>query len=673
MNSELISFVISNTSLLLALSIIYAVAPSRAIKYNGIKSIIVGLVIGLVGIGVMVNPYELAPGIIINVRSILISITALMTGIVPTVIASIITIVFRIVQGGDGALAGVSVIVLSAIIGTIWRYFRMQKIRMMNRRWHRLVELYVFGLITNAGVLVCMTLLPAHLIISIVKTIAFPVMGIYPVGTVILGMLLLRQIDQYNISLQLKESEERFRVTLLSVGDAVITTDQYGNITLINEIAEDITGWDKDKVIGKPINSVFNIVNEYSRTKVENPVEKVLETGRIIGLANHTVLIREDGTERPIADSAAPIKDDNGNIVGVVLVIRDVTEERKKQQEINYLGFHDGLTGIYNRRFFDEEIKRLDVERNLPLSIIIGDVNGLKLTNDAFGHAVGDQLLKEMAKEIKNACREDDIVARWGGDEFIILLPSTDEKAAKNISSRIKENCSRVKMAQVNFSISLGYETKKYKYENIMDVVKSAEDYMYKVKSTESSSMRGDTISTILYTLHEKSQREQLHSNRVSQICNDIGLAMNLSDREVNELKLVGLMHDIGKIAISDRVLNKKGKLTAEEWAEMKKHPEIGYRILSASNEMAYIAEYVLNHHERLDGSGYPNGIIKDKIPVQSRILAIADSYDAMTSERPYKDVMTKDDAVQELLDNAGTLFDTQIVEVFIKKVLRKY
>lgn len=672
MNSELIGFAISNTSLLLALSIIYAVAPARAIKYSGFKSIIVGLVIGLVGIGIMVNPYELAPGIIINVRSILISMTGLIAGIVPTVIASVIAIVFRIIQGGDGTLAGVSVIVLSAIIGTVWRYFRMKKISMMSRKWRRILELYVFGLVTNIGVLACMTLLPAHHIIPIIKTIILPVLGIYPAGTVILGILLLRQIDQYNMSVQLRESEERFRVTLLSVGDAVITTDQFGNITLINKIAEEITGWDKENVIGKPINSVFNIVNEYSRTKVENPVEKVLETGRIIGLANHTVLICDDGTERPIADSAAPIKDSNGNIVGVVLVIRDVTEEREKQQEINYLGFHDGLTGIYNRRFFDEEIKRLDVERNLPLSIIIGDVNGLKLTNDAFGHAVGDELLKEMAGEIKKACREDDIVARWGGDEFIILLPSTNEKAVKSICKRIKENCSTVKMSQVNFSISLGYETKKHKYENIMDVVKSAEDYMYKVKSTESSSMRGDTINTILYTLHEKSQREQLHSNRVSQICRDIGIAMNLSDREINELKLVGLMHDIGKIAISDNVLNKKGKLSDEEWGEMKKHPEIGYRILSASNEMAYIAEYVLNHHERLDGSGYPNGITKEKIPVQSRILAIADSYDAMTSERPYKKVMTEDDAVKELLDNAGTLFDSQIVDIFIGRVLKK-
>lgn len=670
MNSELIRSAIQNTSILLALSIVFTVAPSKVFKFSGLKSIIVGFVIGLIGISVMINPFVLAPGVIINVRSILISITGLMTGFVPTLIASGMTVIYRILHGGDGTTAGVGVILLSAIIGMIWKHFRFKKICCMQSKLRRILELYLFGLTVHAGTILCMVLLPSHLILSIIKTILLPVMGIYPIGTVILGMLLLNQIDQYNTVMQLQESEERFRVTLLSVGDSVITTDRHGNISFVNESAIKLTGWNKSKITGRPIDNVFNIVNEYSRTKVENPVNKVLETGAIMGLANHTILIRDDGTERPIADSAAPIKDDDGNIIGVVFVVRDVTEERKKMNEINYLGFHDGLTGIFNRRFFDEELKRLDSQNNLPLSIIIADVNGLKLTNDAFGHAFGDQLLIKMSQAIKKSCRKNDIVARWGGDEFIIMMPSTNDKAARQVCSRIKSNCSKIKMSEVNFSVSLGYDTKLNEEDNILDVIKRAENYMYKAKSIDNTSGRGDTINMILHALHEKCPREQLHSNRVSKLCVKIGYAMNMSYRDINELKLVGLMHDIGKIGITDNILNKKDKLTSDEWEEMKKHPEIGYRILCASSEMSYAAEYVLYHHERMDGSGYPKGITGTKIPVQSRILAVADSYDAMTSERPYKSIMTKEAAAKELVDNINILFDAHIVSIFIKEVL---
>ncbi|MDD5016783.1 MAG: diguanylate cyclase [Eubacteriales bacterium] len=789
-NSGIIISGVYNIVLLLALSIVYALVPTKALKFKGIKNIFLGCIIGLIGICIMADPYQVSPGIFIDARTVLISVSGMFMGLAPTVIAAVITALFRLFLGGVGVWTGIGTIILSAAFGLLWRYLRFNKVVQKKRfRW---AELYLFGIITQIALLPSIFILPWDIVVEVARNIYLPGLVINPVGAVLLSMLLLRQIDRRNMLAQLeesemryrslfenhhavmllenpasgqivdanpaacefygwsleeiknkkmseinilsaeevareivrsavkninhhhfrhriasggvrdvevfsgsiqmkgqeliysiihdvtarritqrklKESEERLRVTLLSVGDGVITTDKEGVITLINKTAQEITGWTRD-VIGKPINSIFNVINEYTGKKVEDPVGKVLETGNIIGLANHSLFIREDGTKMPIADSAAPIKDDIGHLLGVVLVIRDVSKERKKQQEINHLGYHDGLTGLYNRRFFDEELKRVDVDSNLPLSVIIGDVNGLKLTNDAFGHAVGDQLLKDMAAEIKKACRKEDIVARWGGDEFVVLLPKADEKWAEAVCSRIKENCARVKMSDVNFSISLGFDTKRSGDETMTDVIKSAEDYMYRKKSTESSSMRGNTINTILMTLHEKSTRERLHSKRVSELCRDIGQAMHLQQKELGELELIGLMHDIGKIAISDRILNKKGKLTDQESIEIKRHPEIGYRILSSSNNMAYIAEYVLKHHERLDGLGYPNGLKGAQIPLQSRILAIADAYDAMTSDRPYKDKLTEKKAMKELIKNAGTQFDAHIVNVFVNEVL---
>jgi diguanylate cyclase (GGDEF)-like protein len=399
-------------------------------------------------------------------------------------------------------------------------------------------------------------------------------------------------------------------------------------------------------------------------------MQKVIETGLIIGLANHTTLISKDGTERSIADSAAPIKDKDGTTQGVILVFRDITEEKHRQDQIYYMSYYDSLTGLYNRRFFEEEIKKIDTERNLPISIIMGDVNGLKLTNDAFGHSEGDKLLKKAAEAIKGACRADDVAARWGGDEFTILLPKTKKEEAEAIVKRIKSTCSEVKSDSINVSISFGCDTKESIDTNILKVLKGAEDYMYKHKVIESNSMRGNIINTILNTLHEKNPREEMHSKRVSELCQQIGTAMELPEMEINKLKASGLLHDIGKVAIEERVLNKSELLTEQEWIEVRRHPDIGYRILSSSSEMVELAQCILYHHERFDGSGYPRGLKQEEIPLLSRIINVADSYDAMTSERAYKKVLNKSIAIEELVKNKGTQFDPYIVDIFIGKVL---
>jgi len=236
------------------------------------------------------------------------------------------------------------------------------------------------------------------------------VTGIVGIGREITPLIKLQQ--------NLEEEKELIRVTLESIGDGVVTTDEKGNIKLLNKIAQKITGWSEEEAKGRPFSEVFKLISEITGDTIENPVSKVLKKGKIVGLANHTVLITKNGQQVPIADSAAPIKDEKGQLHGIVMVFRDVTEEKKRQQRILYMSYHDSLTGLYNRRFMEEELKRLDTSRQLPLSIIMGDVNGLKLTNDVFGHNAGDKLLIRAAEIVKESCRKEDIVARWGGDEF---------------------------------------------------------------------------------------------------------------------------------------------------------------------------------------------------------------------------------------------------------------
>ena len=291
---------------------------------------------------------------------------------------------------------------------------------------------------------------------------------------------------------------------------------------------------------------------------------------------------------------------------------------------------HDYLTGLYNRRYYEEELSRLDVDRNLPLTIVMGDVNGLKLVNDSFGHEYGDQLLQRVAGIMKRHCRNDDIIARFGGDEFVILLPNTTTGDAELLLERIVKSLGKESIQGIDLSVAFGIATKLAEEENIDFISRQAEDSMYRHKLLISSSVRSKTIDIIMNTLYEKNNREMLHSKRVSHICEKFAAYLKLKSSAVERLKAAGLVHDIGKIGIDEKILNSPGKLSTEEWEEMKKHSEIGYRILSSSDEFSEIALYVLEHQEKWDGTGYPRGIGGLGISREARIISIADAFDAM-------------------------------------------
>lgn len=475
-----------------------------------------------------------------------------------------------------------------------------------------------------------------------------------------------------NLETDLVREKNLLEITLTSIGDGVISTDIEGNIVFLNREAEKLTGWNQEEAYLKPVELVFNLLEEDTGRTVENPVRKVLETGQTFELGSHTLLVTKDNLKRPIEDSVSPIRDENGNISGAVLVFRDFSEKKQKQQEIENLSFRDQLTGMYNRRFYEKELGRLDIGSNMPLTVVMGDVNGLKLINDSFGHAMGDALLKKAAESIKSCCRSDDIISRIGGDEFIILLPKTYKAETEQIIKRIHKILEKEKIGAIDISISFGYETKYTESENIGEVLKKAEDSMYNSKLYESPSMRGKTVEAIIKNLYEKNAREEEHSRRVSTLCEKMGIALELSENKIKGLRTVGLLHDIGKIAIDEGLLNKPGRLNEEEFKEIKRHPEIGYRILSMVNEMSEIAEYVLSHHERWDGNGYPKGLKEKEIPFVSRIIGIADAYDAMTSDRSYRDAMTREQAADELIRNAGAQFDPELTAMFIEKVLEQ-
>lgn len=467
---------------------------------------------------------------------------------------------------------------------------------------------------------------------------------------------LRRQYDQLlENEEKLRKSEEHNKAIINALPDTIYVVSNEGRILDCQVSDENNLDMPQKFFIGAELEDIFTV---NVAIEVKDRIKKTLDNNTLETLRYES------------KDSYYEMRIIKSKPNEVIAINRNITKEKKAQLINEYLSYHDQLTGLYNRRHFEEELLRLDMEENLPFTVVMADVNGLKLINDSFGHSLGDKLLQKAGEILVNGSRKGEIICRIGGDEFVILLPRTSEEEAENIIKNINNMCDNEKVDTINLSISFGVMSKLSIDEDIYEVLKKAEDKMYKKKLFEGPSMRGRTIGAIINTLHEKNNREEEHSRRVSHYCTKFAKVLGFSETDTQEMKTVGLLHDIGKIAIDEYLLNKAGKLTDEEMKEVQKHAEIGYRILSSVNDMSEMAEYVLSHHERWDGKGYPKGISKEEIPVQARIIAIADAYDAMTSERSYRKAMPKEKAIYEIKKNSGTQFDPSLTEIFLNKVI---
>lgn len=341
--------------------------------------------------------------------------------------------------------------------------------------------------------------------------------------------------------------------------------------------------------------------------------------------------------------------------------------------ELQQFSYQDQLTDLYNHRFLIEELKRLDTERNLPLSVIIIDLNNLKLTNDTFGHAAGDKLLKKAAEVLIGEFRADEIIARMGGDEFVVLLPKIDKKQAGIMAKRVIDAFEKEVVEYIPLSASFGWETKDDKGQKIASIFKKAEDQMYNQKLVSKNKRRKSSVESILQALFKRQPGEEIHSERVSIVSEKIAVSMGMEPADIYEIKMAGKYHDIGKIAINTDILSKKEPLSESEKLELKRHPELSFNILNSVQELGPVADIALYHHERWDGKGYPAGLKVEEIPIQSRIVAVANVYEAITGKnRQYSKPLNKEEAAKELEKGAGSQFDPNIVGIFLKKVLNK-
>ena len=354
-----------------------------------------------------------------------------------------------------------------------------------------------------------------------------------------------------------------------------------------------------------------------------------------------------------------------------LLYKRSLTEIQERQlveEQLKHMALHDGLTKLYNRSYFEEELHRLEMRRSGSVGVIVCDVDGLKLVNDTLGHAVGDQLLISVANILRQGFRDSDMVARIGGDEFVILLPGALPEVIEKGIDRI-----RTSVIQANkdsekslISLSAGWAVSLAPSDSLSLAFKEADTNMYREKLHQSRSNKNAMVKTLIQSMENKDYLTDGHADRLQFASVEMASAMQLPDKSITNIRLLAKFHDLGKVGIPDTLLNKEGTLTEADINELRRHPEIGFRIAQVSTELLPIADFILKHHEWWNGKGYPFGLAGEAIPVECRILSIADAFDAMTSNRPYRAPLSIEAAYAELKRCAGTQFDPAIVELFL-------
>jgi diguanylate cyclase (GGDEF)-like protein/PAS domain S-box-containing protein len=513
---------------------------------------------------------------------------------------------------------------------------------------------------------------------------------------------LLDITDRKQVEEALKSSEEKYRVIFENTGAAEVIIEEDMTIAMVNEEMVKIIGYSRAELEGKRKWTEFIVSDDLQKMKEYHQLRRIDPhaaprnyEGRLVNQAGNVkdmflTVAMIPGTTKSVAsllditsrkqmenelrkhrdhlEQMVKERTDKLKTVNERL-IQEINERKQVEERLKFLSFHDPLTKMYNRTFFEQEMSRLGREQ-YSVGIIVSDVDGLKLVNDTLGHKSGDQLLVSGATILKNCLRKGDMVTRIGGDEFACLLPQSDQLVINKVVHRIREAIEEYNKAhpELPLSMSIGFAACDG-VKNMGELFKEADDYMYREKLYNSQSVRGSLVQTLMKTLEARDYITEGHGERLKTLVVGLARALGLPDSKHTALRLLAQFHDIGKVGVPDQILFKPGPLTLAETVEMRRHCEIGFRIAQAAPDLILIAEWILKHHEWWNGQGYPLGLKGDEIPMECRILAIADAYDAMTCDRPYCKSMTVDAALAELQLCSGSQFDPLLVQLFVRLV----
>lgn len=481
----------------------------------------------------------------------------------------------------------------------------------------------------------------------------------------------------------LKASEEKYRLITENTTDViwVLNVDKLG-FTYFSPSVRQLLGYTAEEAVLLKLEEML-IPDSLTtvRNRISHSLPAFISQGASEGFYDEIQQTCKDG--RTIwVEYSANFRYNAHHEIEAVGVSRNIEKRKQQEDRIRYISYHDQLTGLYNRYFYEEMISKPLTADRLPLTLAVADVNGLKLANDAFGHECGDQLLAAFASILSSLARTDDIIARIGGDEFAMILPRTGSAQILEIASRLAQACQNAKIGYMGLSVSIGFTTLEDAHASSLDeAFRTAEDSMYQQKIVAGGRFRNEMVKSIIGNIFQQNPDKQIHSQNVARLCSQIGRDLGLKDAEIAELELAGALHDIGEISIcAGRARSAAATVSQPDAASqspavsqssavsqsdqiLKKHALIGYYILHSASDYFNIAETVLAHHERIDGMGYPKGLKGDEIPLFARIIKLASDYEIMVR----RDGLSQQEASRQLETLSGKAYDAGLVRLFLQ------
>jgi diguanylate cyclase (GGDEF)-like protein/PAS domain S-box-containing protein len=494
-----------------------------------------------------------------------------------------------------------------------------------------------------------------------------------------------------------------------------------GKVLEWNHASEILYGYAKQEVIGR--RGLDFLLKDSELKEFEGIFYSIKTTGRPTA-PREWHISSKNGKEMTVYSSMFPILQ-NGHVIEIYRMDVDITDRALAERNLNEvkdklesLALKDALTEIFNFRYFRErlssEFER--AKRTLsPISVMMLDLDYFKSINDSYGHEFGDKILKQVARLLRSELRSNDVVARWGGEEFAVILPDTNRTDAANVSRKILELFQTRNFGDVHNAIKLKCSIGVVSYPedplfSVEEIIDAGEESIYKVKerggdglalygheigeqalaeqamddrrrfiesvkqklsfyAVRSERSILEAIYSLAKSIELRDRRTKEHCDRMVEYAEKTAQRLGMNDFEVDNVRRASMLHDIGKLGISDAILLKPGRLTPEEFEVVKKHPVIGADIISVAGFLRDIVPLILSHHERYDGTGYPRGLKGEEIPLGARVIAVVDVYEALTSDRPYHKAMSKEDAIRIIKEGAGTQFDAKIVDVFLEVI----